>query len=248
MDELYKIPEHPEYSEEIRKIQDSDPVRASSVVNPVIQRLIENTAAVRRAQVENTKNIAALLHKCPVITGFTLSPPVAELGDEVSVAVRVTLDRAARELRIMGAGETLRTAAGGTEAECTVPNISAATVFQAVAVDELDHEISQSRTLPFYNGVYTGVGGESVELERMTKVLQSGRARTFSVNAGAGQYIWYACPVSMGTPAFYLGSPFEGGAVKTEERDYTNLCGHTEKYQFWRSVHPNLGSMTVEVR
>lgn len=66
MEEFYSIPEEPRYSEDIRKIQDSDPVSASAVVNPLIARLIENTAAVRRQAEENTKKIAQLLHKCPV--------------------------------------------------------------------------------------------------------------------------------------------------------------------------------------
>lgn len=47
-EEKYIIPANPEYSEEIRKLQDSDPASASTVFNPLIERLIENTAAVRR--------------------------------------------------------------------------------------------------------------------------------------------------------------------------------------------------------
>ena len=44
----YTLPEAPVYNaEEIRKIQDSDPVRASTIVNPVVERLIENTHAVK---------------------------------------------------------------------------------------------------------------------------------------------------------------------------------------------------------
>lgn len=48
MTEFYNIPINPKYSENIRKLQDSDPVSASTVVNPLVMRLIENTAALER--------------------------------------------------------------------------------------------------------------------------------------------------------------------------------------------------------
>lgn len=47
-EEKYIIPANLEYSEEIRKLQDSDPASASTVFNPLIERLIENITAVRR--------------------------------------------------------------------------------------------------------------------------------------------------------------------------------------------------------
>ena len=58
-EEYYSLPEAPVYNaEEIRKIQDSDPVRASTIVNPVVERLIENTHAVKLQANDNTAAIA----------------------------------------------------------------------------------------------------------------------------------------------------------------------------------------------
>lgn len=48
MDELYIIPENPEYSEMIRKLQDTDPASASETFNPLVERLVENIAALHR--------------------------------------------------------------------------------------------------------------------------------------------------------------------------------------------------------
>lgn len=57
-EEYYRLPEAPVYNaEEIRKIQDSDPVRASTIVNPVVERLIENTHAVKLQADDNTTEI-----------------------------------------------------------------------------------------------------------------------------------------------------------------------------------------------
>ena len=48
-DEYYVIPENPRYSiDDIRKIQNSDPVNAQTIVNPLILRILENIAAVYR--------------------------------------------------------------------------------------------------------------------------------------------------------------------------------------------------------
>lgn len=44
----YTVPEEPEYDELIRRIENGDPVNAEDILNPVIIRLIENTAAVKR--------------------------------------------------------------------------------------------------------------------------------------------------------------------------------------------------------
>lgn len=47
-EEYYKIPEKPQYViDRIRKIQNSDPVNAEKIVNPVILQILESIAAVR---------------------------------------------------------------------------------------------------------------------------------------------------------------------------------------------------------
>ena len=51
-EEKYTIPAEPVYSGDIRKLQDSDPASATTTFNPLIQRLSENTHAVKM-QVES---------------------------------------------------------------------------------------------------------------------------------------------------------------------------------------------------
>lgn len=43
----YMIPENPQYTTEIRKIEQTDPVNADAIVNPLVETLIENTHAVK---------------------------------------------------------------------------------------------------------------------------------------------------------------------------------------------------------
>lgn len=47
-DEYYSIPDKPVYSEQIRMLRNDDPANADEVFNPLFERLIENTAAVKR--------------------------------------------------------------------------------------------------------------------------------------------------------------------------------------------------------
>ena len=48
----------------IRKIQDTDPVRASTIVNPVVQQMITNTHAVKLQADQNTKAVSAAAGGC----------------------------------------------------------------------------------------------------------------------------------------------------------------------------------------
>ena len=59
-EEFYQVPENPEYdAASIRKIQDTDPVRASTIVNPVVLQMIANTHAVKKQADQNTLAVAA---------------------------------------------------------------------------------------------------------------------------------------------------------------------------------------------
>ena len=59
-EEFYTVPESPEYNAAaIRKIQDTDPVRASTIVNPVVQQMINNTHAVKKQADQNSQSAAA---------------------------------------------------------------------------------------------------------------------------------------------------------------------------------------------
>lgn len=44
----YTIPENPQYTTEIRKLENTDPANAEAILNPLIETLIENTHAVKQ--------------------------------------------------------------------------------------------------------------------------------------------------------------------------------------------------------
>lgn len=110
---------------------------------------------------------------------------------------------------------------------------------------------SKTARIQWLNGVYTDSAEDPTTIDsafilKLTKSLQGGKDKTFTVNAAAGAYIWYACPARYGTPNFNVGG-FDGGFSKVATLDYTNAVGYTEEYQVWRSDNAGLGSTTVKV-
>ena len=69
---------------------------------------------------------------------------------------------------------------------------------------------------------------------------------SFTVNAGTGQYIWIALPVSYGTPKFTVGG-FEGGFTSQGTFNHTNNLGYRTSYQVWKSDNKGLGNVTVVI-
>lgn len=117
--------------------------------------------------------------------------------------------------------------------------------------DDRGAEATKFGVVQWLNGVYTGAAEapatiDSAFILTLTKSLQSGKGKTFNVNAATGQYIWYACPVRYGTPNFNVGG-FDGGFSKVATFDFTNSSGYTDEYHVWRSDNAGLGSTTVKV-
>ena len=78
------------------------------------------------------------------------------------------------------------------------------------------------------------------------KELSNSRAKSFTVTAGANEYIYYILREALGTPVFTVGG-FEGGFSKTGDFNWENPRGFTEAYDIWRSDNHSLGETTVVV-
>lgn len=200
------------------------------------------------------KTVAAVLDDLlytPIqITAFTNSVNTAEKGATVNTVVltwnynktpvSATLDGTAID-------KTLKTK--------TIENaaITANKTYTLKAKDERDAEASKSSGINFVNGCYYGVGtasGDAINkafVAGLTKVLSDSRARDITVNAAAGQYIYYAIPARLGTPSFFVGG-FEGGFNKVKTFDYQNPSGYTESYDVYRTTNAGLGSTKVTIK
>ena len=131
-------------------------------------------------------------------------------------------------------------------------NVSSNMTIVITATDERDASVSRTLTINFQPKVYWGVaaGKEAYTDEDLLglsgNALASGKARTFTVNARADQYILYAIPSRFGVPTFKVNG-FEGGFVKANTFEHTNASGYSQNYDVWKSVNQNLGNTQVVV-
>lgn len=111
-------------------------------------------------------------------------------------------------------------------------------------------DFSKSIGFTFLNGRYWGVSNaeeyDSEFVKTLTKELSSSMSKTFTVNCGEGQHIFYCIPTSFGTPTFTVGG-FSGGFNKVDTIQYSNNYGYVESYDIWKSTNSNLGATTVVV-
>ena len=119
-----------------------------------------------------------------------------------------------------------------------------------LSANDGEKNFSKSIGFNFLNGRYWGVSQatnyDSAFILSLSKELSSSRAKTFTVNCGEGQHIFYCIPTSFGTPTFTVGG-FSGGFNKVNTLQFTNSSGFTESYDVWKSTNSNLGNTTVVV-
>lgn len=100
--------------------------------------------------------------------------------------------------------------------------------------------------LNVYNNIYYGVGGATFGQSQMIALLSNTKARTVTVNAGSGLYIWYAVPKRLGECKFTVGG-FSGGFELMGIQSLTNANGYREDYYLYRSQIAGLGQTTVVI-
>lgn len=76
-DTYYPIPENPQYNTEIRALQDSDPASATDIFNPLVERLIENTHAVKKESEQKIEDLRNSINTLP-----PSEPPTFEIGED----------------------------------------------------------------------------------------------------------------------------------------------------------------------
>ena len=190
-----------------------------------------------------------LLYTAIQITSFTNNVNTVEMGSRVdTVVLNWNYNKTPEELTLDGQGIDASLKTKTIESA----GIKANKTYTLKAVDERDAEATRTTAITFLNGVYWGVGADQSSFDSafilgLTKGLQSSKVKTFTVNAGASQHIYYAIPTRYGTPAFKVGG-FEGGFAKAATIDFTNASGYMESYDIWKSDNAGLGNTTVEVK
>lgn len=195
--------------------------------------------------------VSNLEYKGMTISAFSVSPSMAEKGSMVTAAtLSYTMNKVPASATLDGTARTISQASGSIS--LTGLTLNQNKTWTLAVTDERGATASKTATLSFASRVYYGTAAipgsvnSAFILGLANKELTGTKARTITVNAGSGEYIWYAVPVSYGTCSFNVGG-FDGGFEAPVTVSHTNASGYTENYYVYRSTNAALGSTTVKV-
>lgn len=227
--------------------------------NIVVKEEIEQTASnvsygdnsnVEVALDDINKKLGDLMYTPISIISFTNNKNTVEMGSTITdVTLNWNYNKTPKTLSLDGStlDVSLKTKTLSGQ------SIKTNKTFTLKAIDERDAVATKTTAITFLNGVYYGIGDDlqisgitNQFILGLTKTLQSSKAKTFTVNAGAGKHIYYIIPSRYGTPVFKVGG-FEGGFGKLGTVNFTNASGYAENYDVYKSGNANLGSTTVVV-
>lgn len=208
-------------------------------------------SSIKIASLVNDLNekIEDLSYKKINIDSFSCSPSTAENGQTINT-INLSWRTNTTPVSLMLNGSAIP--ATQTSAKIT-DIITKNTTYILIATDKKNNSHTRSAGITFLNGVYYGTYTKETDFTNLaavmktkfTKNLRSNKNMSFTVKAGANQYIYFACPSSFGTPTFYVGG-FEGGFDKIGSFAFKNSYGYTTQYDIYVSTNDNLGSTTVQ--
>lgn len=190
------------------------------------------------------------LYKAMAVSSLTVSPSQAERGSTVAdVTLKWSLSKVPTELTLNDEPVTV----ADTQKVVSGANLTSDTTYTLKATDARGASAQRSATVYFrdkrhwFTGSYGADAVTDEVLNAATGELATSRAKTFAVEAGEGQHIFYAFPHSWGTPSFFVGG-FEGGFSLLKTFDHVNASGASVSYDVYKSTNAGLGSTTVEVK
>ena len=188
------------------------------------------------------------------ILSFTSESPLLMIGSSIStIKFSWTLNKTATSITITGPSlnEEIDPILTSKSFTFATP-ITETTTFTLTVEDEKEGTMSKRTTVSFTNYVYYGKSDNQSTVDtsdgNFTAVLSDSKARTITVTAGEGEYIYYLLPSRLGTPIFNV-SGFDGGFIKVGDKiNKENTAGFIEQYDVWRSANDNLGELTIKIR
>ena len=180
------------------------------------------------------------------ISSITLAPNISQMGSTVSPKLTWNYTHSTIKSQTINNAtveNALRTK--------TFTGVTATTTYTLVATSNSGVQKTKTATITFANGVYYGksttVTYDSALINSLTKQLSNSKNRTITVNAGAGEYIFYCVPSRLGACSFNVGG-FDGGFSKVATVNFTNSDDYAETYDIYKSDNANLGNTNVTIK
>lgn len=136
----------------------------------------------------------------------------------------------------------------------TIPNLSRSIKIYLRVEFESGRHIDYDTFIYFRNNIYVGTSPlqtliEGFDLTLFTPYLKKSYQGIYDVNAGVGQYIYFAFPQRMTEafpPQFAYGN-FIGGVIEEQSINHTNDNGYLQLYSIYRSTNHSLGRTIINV-
>lgn len=180
------------------------------------------------------------------ISSISVAPNISQMGSTVSPKLTWNYTHStikSQTINNEAIENTLRTK--------TFTGVTTTTTYTLAATSNSDVKKSKSATITFANGVYYGKSTTTTYnaalISGLTKQLSNSKNRTITVNAGAGEYIFYCIPSRLGTCSFNVGG-FDGGFSKVATVNFTNSDNYAENYDIYKSDNANLGNTIVNIK
>ena len=180
------------------------------------------------------------------ISSISVAPNIAQMGSTVSPKLTWNYTHSTIKSQTINnetIEKTLRTK--------TFTGVTTTTTYTLAVTSNSDIKKSKSATITFANGVYYGKSTtstyDSTLINSLTKQLSNSKSRTITVNAGAGEYIFYCIPSRLGTCSFNVGG-FDGGFSKVATINFTNSDNYAENYDIYKSDNANLGNTNITIK
>ena len=180
------------------------------------------------------------------ISSISINPNISQMGSTVSPKLTWNYTHStvkSQTINNEAIENTLRTK--------TFTGVTATTTYTLAATSNSDVKKLKSTTITFANGVYYGKSTtstyDSALISGLTKELSNSKNRTITVNAGAGEYIFYCIPSRLGTCSFNVGG-FDGGFSKVATVNFTNSDNYVEEYNIYKTDNANLGNTTITIK
>ena len=180
------------------------------------------------------------------ISSISVAPNISQMGSTVSPKLTWNYTHSTIKAQTIN-----NEAIEGTLRTKTFTGVTATTTYTLAAISNSDVKKSKSATITFANGVYYGKSTtstyDSALISGLTKQLSNSKGRTITVNAGAGEYIFYCIPSRLGACSFNVGG-FDGGFSKVATIEFTNSDSYAENYDIYKSDNANLGNTNVTIK
>lgn len=199
--------------------------------------------------------MADLLYQPISIDAFTNNLNTVEVGYTLTeITLTWGFNKTPKEVRLNGV-ERFAGSTGETITDLSVESNKPGKLMEWMlsATDERGAMATKTTAVNAYNGVYYGVAAardtydSAFILGLAKKTLRNSKLPSFSVDAGAGQYIYYCIPSRFGTCSFTVGG-FDGGFRLEGVIAFENASGYSENYYVYRSTNAGLGATTVGVK